>query len=496
VPKARADGPLRDFETYFLTQKGPFTMEAARRRLDERQSEYTDGWNPPWLHTRHAGNNRARNKHGKAVAYTLLVRCGPSPSHWWSCVNVAATFAFTNVKSFVQKSPVFVLSPKFMPERPELPSLAAPCADAVAATGISKALYGYYREAFAHVPEAQCPPYATMRSAMDAILINFPQACTDSIGPTGARDGVICDPSWITAFILKQEHLREGIEIKEAPGEKFGLVFDRRPADVLLVIDDATLSARFDAETKVGRDIVTYVSEAVYGDATLLDHLADDHPDARLGWLRGPERFGTASVEKRTAIVRLPRSVDRDAVQQAFSDGKLNGITPHISVLFDNDVVKNIDGFVLMNIVASGTEGSNMGTQAQICYHVRGMRHSPKFCFPYAFYNGDDNFMGISTHARTPPPNSDKYRTLHAALQDMCNSPFILDDGRIITFCGPHVPDYKAGQKLTGIDSVSVMDRATNAVMGRGSGPLSDTWDSEASNVVRRVRAQLAETRV
>jgi hypothetical protein len=60
------------------------------------------------------------------------------------------TFAFTNVKSFVQKSPVFVLSPKFMPERPELPSLAAPCADAVAATGISKALYGYYREAFAH----------------------------------------------------------------------------------------------------------------------------------------------------------------------------------------------------------------------------------------------------------------------------------------------------------------------------------------------------------
>jgi hypothetical protein len=377
-----------------------------------------------------------------------------------------------------------------------------------------------------------------MRSAMDAILINFPQACTDSIGPTGARDGVICDPSWITAFILKQEHLREGIEIKEAPGEKFGLVFDRRPgdanlspqtshtsitfarsrtfaeytlalkiplthvdshcaaADVLLVIDDATLSARFDAETKVGRDIVTYVSEAVYGDATLLDHLADDHPDARLGWLRGPERFGTASVEKRTAIVRLPRSVDRDAVQQAFSDGKLNGITPHISVLFDNDVVKNIDGFVLMNIVASGTEGSNMGTQAQICYHVRGMRHSPKFCFPYAFYNGDDNFMGISTHARTPPPNSDKYRTLHAALQDMCNSPFILDDGRIITFCGPHVPDYKAGQKLTGIDSVSVMDRATNAVMGRGSGPLSDTWDSEASNVVRRVRAQLAETRV
>ena len=29
-------------------------------------------------------------------------------------------------------------------------------------------------------------------------------------------------------------------------------------------------------------------------------------------------------------------------------------------------MIKNIDGFVLHNIVASGTKGSNMGTQAQV----------------------------------------------------------------------------------------------------------------------------------
>jgi hypothetical protein len=109
---------------------------------------------------------------------------------------------------------------------------------------------------------------------------------------------------------------------------------------------------------------------------------------------------------------------------------------------------------------------------AQICYHVYGLRHSPKFCFPYMLYQGDDDFTPMFTHASTPVPSSpDKYPTMHAALRDTCYSPFELPDGRLITFCGPHIPDMKAGFYLSGLGTgpksdFTLMDKATNVVRG------------------------------
>ena len=62
--------------------------------------------------------------------------------------------------------------------------------------------------------------------------------------------------------------------------------------------------------------------------------------------------------------------------------------------------------------------------------------------------------------------------TVPDAVQDLCNSPFKLKDGRLITFCGPHIPDYKAAGRLSGCSSgprsrhPSLLDLATNEMMG------------------------------
>ena len=147
-----------------------------------------------------------------------------------------------------------------------------------------------------------------------------------------------------------------------------------------------------------------------------------------------------------------------------------------------------------------------MGTQAQLCYHFRQMRHSPQFCFPFAFYQGDDEYPPYSAHARNALPNDPiKYPTLHRALQDMCNSPFELADGRLVTFCGPHVPDYKASFKLTGLGKGPrsktrvILNQATPQQMGAGSGPLlsrnlvGGSWSERSLSNAQRAREQIRE---
>jgi hypothetical protein len=143
-----------------------------------------------------------------------------------------------------------------------------------------------------------------------------------------------------------------------------------------------------------------------------------------------------------------------------------------------------------------------MGTQVQMCFHIRGMRHSDKYCFPFAFYGGDDDYPTYKAHARTPPPTRppNKYRSLHEAIQDLCNSPFVLKDGRAITVCAPFVPDYKAAGKLTGIGKGPrskwrmVNSQATPATMG-----AAFTWESQSESErdvwVSSVRSTIASAR-
>lgn len=44
----------------------------------------------------------------------------------------------------------------------------------------------------------------------------------------------------------------------------------------------------------------------------------------------------------------------------------MEGLRLVFDKVFNNDLLKSTDGFVLHSIVASGTKGSNMGTQAQV----------------------------------------------------------------------------------------------------------------------------------
>ena len=115
-----------------------------------------------------------------------------------------------------------------------------------------------------------------------------------------------------------------------------------------------------------------------------------------------------------------------------------------------------------------------------MCFHVREMRHSPQWCFPYTFYRGDDDYTPYEAHAQTPLPNApDKYSTMHRALRDACNSPFELPDGRFITFCGPHINDYKCTCHMSGMDITpksdqnDIFSKARNADRGKPPGPLS-----------------------
>jgi len=481
-------------------------MERARRKLDMAQSEYKAGWNPPYLHTRAAGNYRLQGKHGLAIGYTLLVRCGPTLKHWQSCVNVAARETFPEVRRFIQTKPIFRLADKHylgVGESTKL-DLTSACAEAAAVVSIGKRPYFEWRMAFAEVAAAQCPPWNIMRAAQDALVANLDKACVDSKGPLGVVAGVICDPSWITHFLLQQKHLVDGVDLKlkEVAGERYGLVFERVPFEVMLALHNPLVVKRIEEAPWPEKEALLVVSEAIYGDGRLVDDPSAVVP--RLGWLRGPNRWGSAEVEHRTAILSLTSETDRQALQAAIETRKLAGKLHQ--VIKNNDVFKNEDGLVLFSIVTSTTEAANMGTQAQLCYHFRQMRHSPQFCFPFAFYQGDDEYPPYSAHARNALPNDPiKYPTLHRALQDMCNSPFELADGRLVTFCGPHVPDYKASFKLTGLGKGPrsktrvILNQATPQQMGAGSGPLlsrnlvGGSWSERSLSNAQRAREQIRE---
>ena len=353
--EAGATRALASFTKYYLTKAGPIDMERARRKLDMAQSEYKAGWNPPYLHTRTAGNYRLQGKHGLAIGYTLLVRCGPTLKHWQSCVNVAARETFPEVRRFIQTKPIFRLADKHylgVGESTKL-DLTSACAEAAAVVSIGKRPYFEWRMAFAEVAAAQCPPWNIMRAAQDALVANLDKACVDSKGPLGVVAGVICDPSWITHFLLQQKHLVDGVDLKlkEVAGERYGLVFERVPFEVMLALHNPLVVKRIEEAPWPEKEALLVVSEAIYGDGRLVDDPSAVVP--RLGWLRGPNRWGSAEVEHRTAILSLTSETDRQALQAAIETRKLAGKLHQ--VIKNNDVFKNEDGLVLFSIVTSTT---------------------------------------------------------------------------------------------------------------------------------------------
>ena len=330
-----------------------------------------------------------------------------------------------------------------------------------------------------------------MISEMKVILGSWFLATTDSKGPDGTLWGVITDPSWFARDLLMVKHLVVGFTAKQVGAREgsgnYGLVFEPRPSAVYVVFDDRELAERLWGEAQPGTAVLRYISEEAFGcpERLVRAHDDDDVPHARLGWVRGESRWGLPGEdgqfpeERRTAILSLTDADVRDAVKRQAAANELRGVTLRFDAIFNNDAFSNTDGLVLINIVATGTKGSNMGTQAQKCFHVREMRHSPQFCLPYMFYQGDDHWALYDAHARTPMPNSpEKLPTMHRALQDMCNSPFELADGRLITFCGPSISDYKCTCNFCGLDVTprsdqnDVWSQATNAQRASPPPPL------------------------
>jgi hypothetical protein len=337
-------------------------------------------------------------------------------------------------------------------------------------------------------------PLPRPRREMKAILGTWFLATTDSAGPDGALVGMVTDPSWFGRDLLKVKHLVSGFTAKEVGAEEgsgtYGLVFEPRPDAVLVVFDDNDLAERLWSEAQPKTAVLRYISEHAFGHPEKLVNAhnsnSDSVPHARLGWLRGEHRWGLQAangqyaVELRTAILSLHDHDVRKTVESMATQNKLPGVTLRFDAIFNNDAFTNTDGFVLINIVATGTKGSNMGTQAQKCFHVREMRHSPQFCLPFMFYQGDDHWALYDAHARTPMPNAPtKLPTMHKALQDMCDSPFELEDGRLITFCGPSISDYKCTCGFCGLDisprsdQNDVWSQTTNAQRASPPSPLA-----------------------
>ena len=338
-----------------------------------------------------------------------------------------------------------------------------------------------------NVPHPLCSTHREMK----AILGTWFLATTDSAGPDGTLAGMVTDPSWFGRDLLKVKHLVSGFTAKEVGAEEgsgtYGLVFEPRPSAVLVVFDDPDLAERLWSDVQPRTAVLRYISEQAFGSTEKLVEAHDDDsvPHARLGWLRGEYRWGLKGAdgqfptERRTAIISLTDENVRETVQTMATQNKLLGVTLRFDAIFNNDAFSNTDGFVLHNIVATGTKGSNMGTQAQRCFHVREMRHSPQFCLPFMFYQGDDHWALYDAHARTPMPNApEKLPTMHRALQDMCDSPFELEDGRLITFCGPSISDYKCTCGFCGLDISPRSDQndvwslATNAQRASPPPPL------------------------
>ena len=134
-----------------------------------------------------------------------------------------------------------------------------------------------------------------------------------------------CSPGRYCADLLKQSHLVEGLPAAAvgagADTGTYGLVLEERPAQVLVIIEDPALASRLMAEERPGTAVLRYVSRMLYGEIwqeSLIDHHpCDSIPHARLGWLRGAGRWGTAAEELPTAILTIPSQVARDSLRKA-----------------------------------------------------------------------------------------------------------------------------------------------------------------------------------
>ena len=95
--------------------------------------------------------------------------------------------------------------------------------------------------------------------------------------------GVVCDPSWLASVLLSVEHLVTGVKIKERPGDLFGLVFESRPAEVLVVIEDAALATHLGldgplADRDAQRALLRHVSSAAFSRDVLTTGGAQEGP--------------------------------------------------------------------------------------------------------------------------------------------------------------------------------------------------------------------------
>jgi len=477
---------------YWFTQKGAMSMEMAKKLIDTASSDFDDNRanqrQPALLET--VSNAQVKTKKAKWLASTLVKHCGTTVAGWLSCVNVAWLQYTTGGKGGAKRRAAFAPAKTKQLSQQEKLEVTRACAEAVGASSLSRALYNYWRGAFDSVPTGKCPPWDTMMGELRSMLGTWFDATTDSRGALGTVAGAVTDPNWWAADLLKVRWLVEGVPGKEVGGaadEHYGLVLERRPAQVYVVFEDAALAQRLSSDTRPSRAVLLHLSTQIFGgDELLAKHPGGRVPLARLGWLRGQKRHGAHAVEHLTAIIELSDADHMSRVRAfdaarsgAGATDKLPGVRLAFDMLVNNDAFHNIDGFVVHNIVASGTKTANMGTQAQLCVHVRELRHSTQFCFPYMFLEGDDDYEPYEAHARTPLPNApEKYPTMHAAKRDLCNSPFELADGRLVTFCGPHISDYKCTCNLCGMDITPRSDRndvcsmATNAERGKPAGDL------------------------
>lgn len=120
--------------------------------------------------------------------------------------------------------------------------------------------------------------------------------------------------------------------------ERFGLVLEPRPAQLFFIFEDDERYASLFADAKPQLAILHHISEATFGSLSALpDRLPDDTPPARLGWLRGPSRHGSAPHEHRTAILTIEDEDDRAAIVSAHEKGDLEGIKVIANKIVNND---------------------------------------------------------------------------------------------------------------------------------------------------------------
>ena len=209
------------FSVYWLTLE-TLPMYTALVVLDTKMSEYAlhqkRGTQPALPHTRTAKGGKKKREIGLRVASTLLRQCGPTLLHWYSCINLAAKHTFADVSRFSTLKPTFSLV-SYDEKAQDKKAITHACADVNSASGGSKALHQYKREAFKEIPTAQCPRWSVMREAVTESMGEWPTSCTDSTGPFGLS-GVICDPGWLGRTLLDIPHVLKGVTLPKAPAVK------------------------------------------------------------------------------------------------------------------------------------------------------------------------------------------------------------------------------------------------------------------------------------